>query len=312
VKPDSFAAVMATGIVSIAAADHGFDVISEVMVVLAAVALPVLIVAAATAWRRESWKLTDLDVSLRLCTYIAACAVVGARLAEHRVVLWVLAGMALQGWLALAPVVARCMWRDRGVGLRDRAHGGWELASVGTSGLAIVMADLKIVFLAMLFWAIAIGVYLLMTGLIVWRAVHDPAAPELVQPDIWILMGGAAIATLAGDHIHKAGLEAGLPVTVVTWFVATAWIPPLIYVTLQRFRRRHELPPGLWWAAVFPLGMYSAATYATAVETGVRWLTVVSLVFFWIAFATWVIVAIGSLVEFRRSRAADTPSGPTT
>jgi tellurite resistance protein TehA-like permease len=312
VKPDSFAAVMATGIVSIAAVDHGFDVISEVMVVLAAVALPVLIVAAATAWRRESWKLTDLDVSLRLCTYIAACAVVGARLAEHRVVLWVLAGMALQGWLALAPVVARCMWRDRGVGLRDRAHGGWELASVATSGLAIVAADLKIVFLAMLFWAIAIGVYLLMTGLIVWRAVHDPAAPELVQPDIWILMGGAAIATLAGDHIHTAGLEAVWPMTVVTWFVATAWIPPLIYVTLQRFRRRHELPPGLWWAAVFPLGMYSAATYATAVETDWHWLMFVSLVFFWIAFATWVIVAIGSLVEFRRSRAADTSSGPTT
>jgi tellurite resistance protein TehA-like permease len=274
--------------------------------------LPVLIVAAATAWRRESWDLTNLDVSLRLCTYIAACAVVGARLAEHRVVLWVLAGMALQGWLSLAPMVTRRVWRDRGVGLRDRAHGGWELASVATSGLAIVMADLKIVFLAILFWAIAIGVYLLMTGLIIWRAVHDPAAPESVQPDIWILMGGAAIATLAGDHIHKAGLKAVWPVTVVTWFVATAWIPPLIYMTLQRFRRRRELPPGLWWAAVFPLGMYSSATYATAVETGWHWLTMVSLVLFWIAFAAWVIVAIGSLVEFRRSRAADTPSGPTT
>ena len=44
-KPDAFAAVMATGIVS-------------------------------TAWRRKSWDLTDLDVSLRLCTYVAACAVV--------------------------------------------------------------------------------------------------------------------------------------------------------------------------------------------------------------------------------------------
>ena len=160
VKPDSFAAVMATGIVSIAAVDHGYRAISDVLIVLAAVALPVLIGAAAIAWRRESWDLTNLDVSLRLCTYIAACAVVGARLAEHRVVLWVLAGMALQGWLSLAPVVARRMWRDRGAGLRDRARGGWELASVATSGLAIVFADLKIVFLAMLFWAIAIGVYL--------------------------------------------------------------------------------------------------------------------------------------------------------
>jgi tellurite resistance protein TehA-like permease len=297
VKPDTFAAVMATGIVSIAAVDHGFGAISDVLIVLAAVALPVLIVAAATAWRRESWNLTDLDVSLRLCTYIAACAVVGARLADHRIVLWALAGMALQGWLSLAPVVARCMWRDRGTGLRDRAHGGWELASVATSGLAIVMADVEIVFLAVLFWAIAIAVYLVMTGLIVWRAIHDSSAGELVQPDIWILMGGAAIATLAGDHIYEAGLHSVRPVTVVTWIVATAWIPPLSYVTLQRFRRRRELPPGLWWAAVFPLGMYSAATYATAVETGWRWLTTVSLVFFWIAFAAWTLTALHALLR---------------
>jgi tellurite resistance protein TehA-like permease len=287
VKPDSFAAVMATGIVSIAAVDHGYGAISGVLIVLAAVALPVLIVAAATAWRRESWDLTNLDVSLRLCTYIAACAVVGARLADHRIVLWVLAGMALQGWLSLMPVVARRLWRDR-EGLRDRAHGGWELASVATSGLAIVAADLKIVFLAVLFLAIAIGVYLLMTGLIVWRAIRDPAAPELVQPDIWILMGGAAIATLAGDHIHKAGLESVWPVTVVTWFVATAWIPPLIYIALRR-------RVGISWPAVFPLGMYSSATYATAVETGWRWLTVVSLVFFWIALAAWTLTAVHAL-----------------
>jgi len=287
VKPDSFAAVMATGIVSIAAVDHGYGAISGVLIVLAAVALPVLTVAAATAWRRESWHLTNLDVSLRLCTYIAACAVVGARLADHRIVLWVLAGMALQGWLSLTPVVARRLWRDRG-GLRDRAHGGWELASVATSGLAIVAADLKIVFLAVLFLAIAIGVYLLMTGLIVWRAIRDPAAPELVQPDIWILMGGAAIATLAGDHIHKAGLESVWPVTVVTWFVATAWIPPLIYIALRR-------RVGISWPAVFPLGMYSSATYATAVETGWRWLTVVSLVFFWIALAAWTLTAFHAL-----------------
>jgi tellurite resistance protein TehA-like permease len=286
---------MATGIVSIAAEDHGFGAISDVLIVLAAVALPVLIVACATAWRRESWNVADLDVSLRLCTYIAACAVVGARLAEHRIVLWVLAGMALQGWLSLAPLVARRMWRDRGAGLRERARGGWELASVATSGLAILMADLKIVILAVLFWVIAIGVYLVMTGLIVWRAIHNSSAPELVQPDIWILMGGVAIATLAGDHSHKAGLESVRPVTVVTWCVATVWIPPLLYVTAQRFRRRRELPPGLWWAAVFPLGMYSAATYATAVETGWRWLTMVSLVFFWIAFVAWILTALHAL-----------------
>ncbi|MBP1817480.1 tellurite resistance/C4-dicarboxylate transporter family protein [Mycobacterium sp. OAE908] len=286
-KPDAFAAVMATGIVSIAALDHGFDVISEVLIVLAAVALPVLIVGVAITWKRESWRLTDLDVSLGLCTYVAACAVVGARLAEHRWVLWALAGMALQGWLSLAPVIARRMWRDR-PGLRDHARGGWELASVATSAVAILVADMRIVFWALVLWALAIVVYLMMTGLIVWRAANDSSAPELAQPDIWIVMGGAAVATLAGDHIHKAGLTVVWPVTVVTWIVATAWIPVLIYVVLRR-------RVGLAWPAVFPLGMYASATYATAVETGWRWLTTVSLVFFWISFAAWMLTALRAL-----------------
>jgi hypothetical protein len=90
-----FAAVMATGIVSIAAADHGYQLISVALIVVAAVVLPILIGLVATAWRRFDFR--DPDVLLGLFTYVAACAVVGARLAEHRIVLWVLAGMALQG-----------------------------------------------------------------------------------------------------------------------------------------------------------------------------------------------------------------------
>ena len=128
--------------------------LSEVLIVVAAVALPVLMVVVARAWRELDMR--DPDVTLALFTYIAACAVVGARLAEHRIVLWVLAGMALQGWLSLTPLAARSMWRHRWTGLRDRAHGGWELASVATSGLAIVSADLDIVFWAVVFWVLGI------------------------------------------------------------------------------------------------------------------------------------------------------------
>jgi tellurite resistance protein TehA-like permease len=285
VKPDVFAAVMATGIVSIAAADHGYRVVSDVLLVPAAVALPALIVMVARAWR--GFEFRDPDVALGLCTYIAACAVVGARLAEYRVVLWVLAGMALQGWLSLAPLVARRMWRHRRE-LRDRAHGGWELASVATSGLAIVSADLDIAFLAVMFWALAICIYLLMTSLILRRAAHDPSAPDLVRTDVWILMGGVAIMTLAGDHIRQAGVEWIRPATVVTWAVATLWMPPLIYVALRR-------RIGLAWAAVFPLGMYSSATYASAVDTGWLALREISMVFFWIALASWMVVAICGL-----------------
>ena len=164
---------------------------------------------------------------------------------------------------------------------------------MATSGLAIVSADLDIVFWAVVFWVLAMCVYLLMTGLIVWRV-------DLSRPDSWILMGGAAIATLAGDHLHHILLPGPFAdgvraVTIVTWVVATLWIPPLVYVTIRRFA-------GIGWPTVFPLGMYSSATYAMYVETGWHWLTMVSLAFFWIAFAAWLIVAIEASLRLTANR----------
>ncbi len=289
---------MATGIVSIAAADHGIAVISEILIVVAAVALPVLMVMTARAWRE--FDMREPDVTLPLFSYIAACAVVGARLAEYRIVLWVLAGMALQAWVSLVPLATRSMWRHRWTGLRDRVHGGWVLAAVATSGLAIVSAQLDIVFWAMVFWVLGLSLYLVMTTLVLWRVWHDASSPELLQPHVWILMGGIAIATLAGGHLHHILIPGPIAdgvraVTTVTWILATAWIPVLLVVVVRR-------SVGLGWPAVFPLGMYSSATYAMAVETGRRWFVTVSLTFLWIALAAWLVVSGGALLRFRRAQ----------
>ena len=286
-RPDVFAAVMATGIVSIAAADHGYRVLSDGLIVIAAVALPVLMVAVARAWWRFDFG--DPDTALALFTYVAACAVVAARLAEHRVLVWALAAMALQGWLSLVPVAVRNLWRHR----RElRPRGAWELAAVATSGLAIVSTELDLLFFAALCWVLGLAVYLVMTGLILARVRRDPSAPELAHPDVWILMGGIAIATLAGDHLHAILLPGPIAdgvraVTIATWAAATGWIPPLTVVALRR-------RIALGWPAVFPLGMYSSATYAMAVETGWRWLTVISVAFLGIALAAWLVVVVNS------------------
>ncbi|GAY18143.1 tellurite resistance/C4-dicarboxylate transporter family protein [Mycobacterium sp. shizuoka-1] len=300
--PDVFAAVMATGIVSIAAADHGYRWISLGLAVIAACALPVLVVVCAFGWHRSPLDVRDPDVLLRMFTYVAACAVVGARLAEHRIVVWVLAGLALQFWLTLAPLVVRRMWRIGWTGLRDRAHGGWELASVATSGLAILAADVSWLFGAMLFWALAILIYAVMTALILWRAVHERLDPGGFEPDGWILMGALAIATLAGDHIHRVWAAGAVEaITLVTWVLATLWIPVLVYVGIRRVNAGPGALRfrGVWWAMVFPLGMYSAATFAMSRETGAAALVTVSLVFFWVAFAAWVIVAVGAAASAR-------------
>ena len=273
-RPDAFAAVMATGIVSIAAADHEFRGISDALAVIAVALFAALMIAALVRLRPD---FDDPDVPIQLLTFVAACAVVGTRLSW-----WPLGAVGLLGWLLLLPMALRAMWRYRWTGLRDRARGGGELVSVATSGLAIPAADLGFVGAAIGLLVLAICLYCAMTGLVIWRAVHEPSAPELFQPDMWILMGGAAIATLAGDHIHKAGVEEIRPVTVMTWIVASLWTPLLVAASVR-------LRDGNWWAAVFPLGMYSSATFATAVETGWHALTTVSLVFFWVALAAWLL-----------------------
>ncbi len=314
-SPDVFAAVMATGILSIAARDHRYPAISDTLGVLATVALLSLVALMIVSRAAASWDLRDPDVTLRLFTFVAACAVLDSRLASQRVVLNVLGVVALASWVVLIVLNVRNMSALSWAALRDRAHGAWELASVGTSGLAIVAAavarhERPWLCVAVPVWAAAICIYGLMTWLILWRAVtqrRNAGDGTAFEPDSWILMGGLAIATLAGDKLHALAPAwlAGpvLVITVVTWVAATLWMPPLIYLGLRRIGQRPELLrfAGVWWALVFPLGMYSAATYAMAAEIHRPSLATVSLVFFWDALAAWLIVVVAGLLRLRHA-----------
>jgi len=140
--PDVFAAVMATGVLSVAAEDHHYPGISETTGVLASLGLLVLVVVVILRRRSVRWDLHDPDVMLRLFTFVAACAVLDSRLDAFPVPVRALGLVALAAWLVLIVLTMRNMaarsWRE----LRDRARGAWELASVGTSGLAIAATKL--------------------------------------------------------------------------------------------------------------------------------------------------------------------------
>jgi tellurite resistance protein TehA-like permease len=315
-RPDAFAAVMATGIVSVSAADHRYRWISDM---LAGVALVALVVMVALVLRQVGragfpYPLSDVDVVVRLFTFVAACAVLGARFQAHPVAVCIMAALAWLSWIFLMPLTIRRTWSLGWTGLRDQAHGVWELVSVATSGLAIVTAHLALIWrddalflIGLAMWLLAIGLYGVITWLILWRPAVAPTA-DLWQPDSWILMGGLAIATLAGDRLHLAALTivtkdwvltAVRSVTVATWVVATLWIPPLVYATVRHLQVRFT---GAWWATVFPLGMYSATTSAMTTETRWQPFQTLSTVAFWIAFASWLLVACAAVLAFRRAR----------
>jgi tellurite resistance protein TehA-like permease len=313
--PDIFAAVMATGILSVSALDHRQRWISiglAAAAVLALVVMIALVTAKIIARHRFPFDLRNPDVTVRLFTFVAACAVLCARFPGVPGAAGILAAAAWAGWVVLAFWAVRSMLPLGWVGLRDRAHGVWELTTVATSGVAIVTAqfallghDTELWTIGFVVWLIALGIYGVITWLIVWRARAAPA-PEVWRPDSWVLMGGLAIGTLAGDRLHLAGesiisadwlLVAVRVVTVGTWVLATLWIPLLVYITGRHLEPRFS---GAWWATVFPLGMYSAATYAMLMETGWQLFRWVSLVFFWIALATWVLTVAAAGVALVR------------
>ena len=185
---------MATGIVSIAAADHGFHRISDVLIVVAAVLFAALTIAAIVRLRPD---LDNLDVPLQLLTFVAACAVVGTRLHSSP--------------LARSDCSAGCgFWRLAvrgcgGIGGRAARPRAWRLGICGRCdiGAGDPRRGPRLPTAAIALLALALCLYGAMTGLVVWRVFHEPSAADLCQPDIWILMGGVAIATLAGDHISS-------------------------------------------------------------------------------------------------------------
>jgi hypothetical protein len=196
-------------------------------------------------------RLDDPDWALRLFTFVAACGVLAARFEPHRLPVWVLGGAAVLTWLVLSPIAVRSM-ATRGVGrLRDGARGAWLLASVATSGVAICLADASreagqrlLWAMALVVWVLAVLGYTVITWLIALGMSADRSMTDRAEPDSWILMGGLAIATLAGNHIYRAlgassPLREGVKIATVTiWVLASIWIPALVYLSLRRVNAR--------------------------------------------------------------------------
>jgi tellurite resistance protein TehA-like permease len=147
--------------------------------------------------------------------------------------------------------------------------------------------------------------------LIVHRWLFAPMRPEQLTPPYWINMGAAAIAALAGAHLASlAGtdrLTASLAqlieaATVLFWTIATWWIPLLAALLFWR-HVVHRIRPVFdlqYWSMVFPLGMYTAATWALSRQNGLEFLAVIPRVSIWFALACWLLGFVAIIQQLSR------------
>lgn len=327
--PGYFALVMATGIVAIAADQQNLDLLAQglyVITVLAYVVLAVLLVSRMIRyWSNFAADVTKHAKGFAFLTTVAATNV----LASASIVIhgwwnlaWSLWWASLVLWAAFVYTTLIAVVTDRDKpGLQGGINGSWFLLTVSTQSIAVVAGLFltrtdsdALAFTAIAAFALGVVLYLIVMTMVFLRWTFHPLDPTEADPPAWIAAGAVAITVLAGSNILLAADQApdrvarlapfleGLVVTA--WATATFWFPLMIAIGIWRHlvRRVPLLYHPSYWAMVFPLGMYGAATYRmnAAIDLdALAWLPKIELV---VALAAWTVTFIGLAWHLATSR----------
>jgi tellurite resistance protein TehA-like permease len=316
--PGSFSAVMATGIVSIAAVTQHWTALSIFLYYVAAVVWGLLalgyVLRALLVPRRVGADLENPRVSFAYFTVVAGSGVLGTRAALAGA--WGassgLAMVALGAWLGLIYYLPWRLLSGNTASVSDMVNGSWLLATVGTEALSVLAATwwarlgrpTTLALAGIGWWGLGAVLYALTMVAVMRRLFFSRVEPEDLNPPYWINMGGVAITTLAGslwasvppsDPLVSVMRPALVGITLMLWTFGTWWIPLLVVAGSWRHLVR-RLPlryDPAFWSMVFPLGMYTVATYHLSRLQGLEPLAVLVRPAFGVALGVWVLVALG-------------------
>jgi len=158
------------------------------------------------------------------------------------------------------------------------------------------------------FWAFAITIYLLFMGLNLFRMFFMSFEGKDINPSYWTCIGAAAIAVVDGCNLLSIPnppmfLDIVRPfiegMNIFLWGWASAWFPILLLMECWKythFKIAISYQPALW-AIVFPLGMYTAATYLISLSIDLPTIQVLVPFMLWVSLIAWGIVSFLAFVK---------------
>ncbi len=321
--PGYFALVMATGILSISAhllEMHGIALALLWVDVVAYVILLILFgVRLVRYFPRVLEDLQSPSLGPGFFTLVAATSVTGAQLhvvAGETTLPTILWGVGIGLWIVVMySFLTAVIVRKQKPNLRFGISGAWLVMVVATQSVSLLGTLLApdftggrevAIFFTLCMYLTGAMLYLTIITLIFYRFTFLALSTDHLTPAYWINMGAVAITTLAGAtlilHEDAWGFLAELRpfllgFTLFFWAAGTWWIPLLLILgfwrhVLEKYPLRYDPQ---YWSSVFPLGMYTAATYRLAVASGLDFLTNIPAYSIWVAYAAWVATALGLL-----------------
>jgi tellurite resistance protein TehA-like permease len=329
--PGYFAWVMASGIVSVGTDLAGEAVLSRVVLGVTIGAFVLLVVAYTArllcyrSFVRQS--LGDPTTAMAYFTVVAGTDVLAIRLAMagHPLVALGLGATGALVWVVLTYGLPWSIVLAAHRPVLGELNGTWLVWVVATQSLSIVaavvaphapsswlVAELPVV--AVCLWGVGVMLYLVFIVIIFLRLLLIEVTPAEMGPAYWIAMGATAISVRAAAGIlslhgpHAAALVSALRpflvgLSVVLWAFGTWWIPLLILFGIWRYVVRgytRAYEPRLW-NVVFPLGMYTVASYTLGQTAGLGFMASVARVWVWVGVAAWVAVLALMLAALARA-----------
>ena len=318
--PGYFAWVMATGIITIGTDLLGYQLLSQILlgVTVAAFVALVLAYAARFAWYRSFVRQSAADPTTAMAyfTVVAGTDVLAVRLvlAGRPLVAFWLGAAAAAVWVGLTYALPWSIVAAARRPVLGEINGTWLVWVVATQSLSIVSAAVApsapatwlragLPAVAVCLWGLGVMLYLVLIVIIFLRLLLIEVTPAEMGPAYWIAMGATAISVRAAAGIlalrdpHAAELVAAMRpfvvgLSVVLWAFGTWWIPLLVlfgvwrYV-LRRYPRTYE--PRLW-NVVFPLGMYTVASFSLGQAHGLGFMASIARLWVWVGVGAWVVV----------------------
>lgn len=331
-----FSWVMATGIVSVGTQLLGLKAASRATLWVLVFAICFMAVAyiARLAFFPSAVRtsLQDPNSAIGYLTIVAGLDVAAVRLAMdgHVLTTWVFAAIAAIVWLVFIYAVPGSIVATHHRPRPADINGGWLIIVVATQSLSIAASALSahgasagqiptLEALAVCLWGLGVMLYLILIVIIFIRLVLVEVTASQMAPAYWIAMGATAISVRAAAGIlglstaHSPLLTEMRPILVglslILWAFGTWWIPLLIIFGVWRHIAEHysSLYDSRLWSAVFPLGMYTVASYTLGKAVKISFLVSIARAWVYVGLVAWVIVmllmiaaGVRSLLTIRR------------
>ncbi|WP_334123689.1 tellurite resistance/C4-dicarboxylate transporter family protein [Glutamicibacter sp.] len=285
-SPGYFALTMGTGIVSIGLHEAGWDLLSGILLVIAALSYVVLWVL--YVWRAIVFskvmkaELRRPEMAFGYFTVVAGTDVLAVRLGAEgfSALSIVLVALAAVLWFIFGYVLPWQVFLTRdGKPILSRVNGTWFIWAVASQSLAIALGIVQpylvqgqslVGLLAVLSWSVGVALYAGIAMLVLLRILYFGMTPKEFEPPYWVTMGAMAIAVVAGSKI--VGMESTPMVdatraliagTVVAFWSYCLWLIPFLMGAGVWRHAVHRVPlaytPALW-SIVFPTGMFAVAS----------------------------------------------------